>query len=282
VALIAPHLEMTTVRDGYVDLVELVRQEGSEVRPRDLPCLEVTGATLVVHDPVNWAMPLRLGRGLNPAIGAVEALQLIGGVSTPALLTKVAPNFRNFMDGEAFFGAYGPRLAAQLPEVRRQLKVDPDTRQAVAAIWRVDDLWAHTRDLPCTTSMQFLLRDGALQLHVTMRSNDVWWGWSYDAFQFTRLQVAMADSLGVGVGPYVHRAGSLHLYERDLAAADDLAPDAVSELDWHAPRFDLSCEPWDVYQGEARALLAGGVVSEDANQWYRKTLDAALDKGRLA
>lgn len=220
--MIAPRFEMQTVRDGYIELVRAVRDRGHYVEPRGLGCYEVTGATLVVHEPLLDAMPTGLGRRLNPAIGVAEALQLVGGVSTPELLCRIAPNFADFLDGGAFYGAYGPRLLPQLDEVYRKLIDDPDTRQAVATIWRPDDAFVATRDLPCTTSMQFLLRDGTLELHVTMRSNDLWWGWSYDAFQFTRLQQAMADALDVAVGVYVHRVGSLHLYRRDVEAVDAL------------------------------------------------------------
>ena len=73
-----------------------------------------------------------------------------------------------------------------------------------------------TKDTPCTLSLQFLLRDGRLNLTTTMRSNDVWTGVPYDMFSFCSMQVMMAMTLGVGVGTYTHQAGSLHIYERNL------------------------------------------------------------------
>lgn len=269
----APRFEMETVRAGYVELCRYLRDNGDKVEPRGLACREVTGATMVVRNPVDFAMPIGVGRGLNQAIGAVEALQLLGGVSHPALMVKIAPNFKRFLDGGAFHGAYGPRVNGQLVEVQRQLKADPDTRQAVVAIWdKGQDLWTSTVDLPCTLSLQFLLRKDGLELHTTMRSNDVWWGWTYDAFQFTRLQLSMARAMGVAVGPYVHRAGSLHLYERDFDAVDGLSEPV--NRPWHAP--DLAVESNDIrdFQAAARGILAGEPSPWDVRGWYGKTLEA--------
>lgn len=276
--MIAPRFEMNTVRSGYIELCHALRDEGAVVTPRGLPCREFTGVTLVVHDPVADAMPGGLNRRLNPAIGVAEALQLIAGEAWPALMCRIAPNFERFLDGEAFYGSYGPRIAGVLDHVYDQLVADPDTRQAVATIWRPDDAWATTRDLPCTTSLQFLLRNGALELHTTMRSNDVWWGWAYDAFQFTRLQQAMADALDVAVGPYVHRAGSFHLYTRDLDAVDELEYDP----DWRGFTHLLlkpDDGPGDGFRSHRKAasrLLHGDVDDFDVNGRYLQSLAVGL------
>lgn len=97
--------------------------------------------------------------------------------------------------------------------VKKLLKKDPNTRQAVIHIKTADDM--PTKDMNCTVSIQFLLRDGKLNATVYMRSNDIWMGFPYDVFTFTALQCKMAMELGVEVGTYTHVAGSLHLYERD-------------------------------------------------------------------
>lgn len=48
-----------------------------------------------------------------------------------------------------------------------------------------------------------------------MRSNDLWFGFPYDVFQFTCMQILMSMELELELGTYTHIAGSLHLYERD-------------------------------------------------------------------
>lgn len=264
-------MDMQTVRSGYPDLVRTVKEEGRKVAPRGHECREVS-AMLVVKNPLDFAMPVACGRRLNQSVGAVEALQLLGGVSTPVLMTEVTQNFAQFMDGQAFYGAYGPRIRAQLPEVQRQLEVDPDTRQALLAVWRVDDLWVETRDLPCTVSLHFFLRDGALELHTHMRSQDAWRGWAYDAFQFTRLQCALADALGAGLGAYYHRADSFHLYAADYDAADGLAYSDLPTGVWHRPQIVLGRGPIERHMAAARAVLEGHGVEADVDGWFLEAL----------
>ena len=121
-----------------------------------------------------------------------------------------------------FDGIYGRRLAVGLPEVYDALNEDPDTRQAVASIWAPDTLrWMRehkSKDTPCTLGLQFFTvsdhdgRSQGLDLHVTMRSNDLHWGWPYDVAAFCSLQLAMANCLGLKPNAYHHTCGSLHLY----------------------------------------------------------------------
>ena len=92
---------------------------GELVAPRDQPTREVLGATIVVEDPTN-VLPIGVTRNAHLPIAAAEALQLIGGVSHPELMCRIASKFPNFMDGGVFHGAYGPRVRPQLASVVRR------------------------------------------------------------------------------------------------------------------------------------------------------------------
>jgi thymidylate synthase len=101
--------------------------------------------------------------------------------------------------------------------VLEELKNDPDSRRAVMHINQPPDLGravgAGSKDVPCTMSLQLLIRDRKLHMHVLMRSNDVVWGMPYDVFSFTCLQEAflyLLQEQGVpvdGLGCYHHTAG---------------------------------------------------------------------------
>jgi thymidylate synthase len=117
--------------------------------------------------------------------------------------------------------AYGPRTRAQLLRVVAELTKAPDSRRAVVYVGRDAALQkAYTEaeeragEMPCTCHWQFLLRDGALNMTVYMRSWDAVWGLTYDVPCFVAVQQAVAAALKVPVGRYVHHAGSLHVYER--------------------------------------------------------------------
>lgn len=210
----------------YQDVIELVLERGRQVAPRGQHTLELPAVTLRLTglNAGFAALPLGIGRKAHPGIGAAEALQLIAGEQHPALMQRIAPNFGRFLDGGAFHGSYGERLRGQLEVALERLQSDAHSRQAVLQIWDpARDLYVDgLHDYPCTIFLQLLLRDDELELHAHMRSNDVWWGLTYDAFQFTQLQHTLASVLGVEAGDYFHHVASLHLYARDQAAAEVL------------------------------------------------------------
>jgi thymidylate synthase len=118
-------------------------------------------------------------------------------------------------------GAYGRRIfawdgASQWDRIVARLTERPDSRQNVIQIFDRTDLTAEYRDIPCTCTLQFLGRDGRLTLVTHMRSNDAFFGLPHDVFCFTMLQELMARSVGLQLGPYIHFAGSLHLYDAHI------------------------------------------------------------------
>lgn len=215
-------VEIEDVRHGYIEIVSMVLNAGAIVAPRGQVTREMQGVTIIHRDPQRCLVH-GINRKSNKAIAAAEALQLVGGVSMPELMTKIAPNFSKFLDGGAFYGAYGPRIRHQLPQVCKLLREDPLSRRAYVQIWRSDDLFVEgSNDYPCTIGFTFQIRDGKLDMHTHMRSNDVWLGFTYDVTQFCFLQMTIARMLGLPVGTYYHHVDSLHIYERDVAAARQL------------------------------------------------------------
>lgn len=108
------------------------------------------------------------------------------------------------------------------------LKKKPETRQCIVTCWNAGDLphamVGDKKDIPCTLTLNFLLRQNELNLIVTMRSNDVWLGMPYDVFGFTCIQQIIAESIGVNVGWYQHQAASMHLYARNKEKAEQVVP----------------------------------------------------------
>jgi thymidylate synthase len=119
-------------------------------------------------------------------------------------------------------GAYGPRLFgehenAQVCRIVELLSMNSGTRRAVIQLFDRRDIARGDRykDVPCTSTIQFLLRSNLLHMVVNMRSNDAFMGLPHDVFAFTMLQEIVARQLSVDLGHYVHLVGSLHLYNRD-------------------------------------------------------------------
>jgi len=100
----------------------------------------------------------------------------------------------------------------QLDRVIDMLKHNPQTRQAAISIYDAKEINAYTKDTPCTYAIQFTIVGQKLNMCVTMRSNDLWYGFCNDQYCFSRLQLMVADRLELLVGEYFHFAHNLHLY----------------------------------------------------------------------
>jgi thymidylate synthase len=208
---------------GYV--VRRVLAEGHPRTARGKKTIDLGVTAVSLADPMN-ALPIGIGRGLNTGIAAYEAASLIAGTTNYPLLLSIAPNFKQFMDPvghsgtQYFHGAYGNRIGTQLSAVVQKLTRDRGTRQAVITLWdpRLDNLRDRS-DYPCTIALAYELIGEYLNATTFMRSNDVWWGFPYDIFQFTQLQMTIANCLKVFPGEYTHITQSLHLYDEHQAAA---------------------------------------------------------------
>jgi thymidylate synthase len=270
--------------NGYVDLVQHVLKHGKEAAPRGMKTREIEDAIIRIDDVYN-TLPLGVGRGTVPGIGAVEACQLIAGASTPKLVIAIGPQFANYTeDNGLFHGAYGIRTQSQYAPIVERLKADPDTRQAVVTIWNPElDLLSNKRDYPCTILHQFRIRNNKLNMSVYMRSNDVWLGAAYDFFQFTRVQLAIASILGIEPGTYHHHVGSLHIYEQHYDSAESLKhtyvpyekiPAMVGNSWGEVSDFAMDALTAAVHH-EEKALLYNLHPFE---QWYANAMIKAVNK----
>ena len=101
---------------------------------------------------------------------------------------------------------------AQLSHVINKLRDYPDTRQAAISIYDAKEIAKYHNDTPCTYAVQFSIIDDLLCMSVYMRSNDLWYGFCNDQYQFSQLQELVASMLGIEIGWYYHHAHNLHLY----------------------------------------------------------------------
>ncbi|WP_137939912.1 thymidylate synthase [Chitinivorax sp. B] len=179
---------------------------------------ELFGATLVLHNP-----RARLSRSeskgkIFSALG--ELLWYLSGENKLSFIKYyVGEHYSNESeDGITVRSGYGERLfhynnTDQIANIIDLLKEKPSSRRAVIQLFDASDLVRHYVSIPCTCTLQFVIRDNLLNVLVNMRSNDAYLGLPHDVFAFTMLQEIIARSIGIDVGIYQHCAGSLHLYE---------------------------------------------------------------------
>lgn len=221
---------------------------------RDGECHETLGFVGRLANPLACFI-FNPERRLSPSYAAAELIWYLSGQASIEMIKEYAPQYERFANDGVAHGAYGRRLfgsgdeayasfaeqvcmdakhelheavvgkrcASQWYTLLQVLKKSSGTRQAVISLWSPSDLlysFAGTKnDIPCTLSLQFLIRDGRLCLITTMRSNDLWLGTPYDVFCFCHLQMIVSETLQVPIGWYQHQAGSLHVYGRNLEKA---------------------------------------------------------------
>ena len=100
----------------------------------------------------------------------------------------------------------------QLNEAIYLLKRDKHTRQAAISIFDGKEYGNYTHDTPCTYAVQFTIVHNRLDMCVTMRSNDLWYGFCNDQYQFSKLQEMVSKQLNIETGVYYHFAHNMHLY----------------------------------------------------------------------
>ena len=104
----------------------------------------------------------------------------------------------------------------QLKHVVDKLRENPETRHAAISIYDAKEHHEYMYDTPCTYAIQFTIIDTKLCMSVYMRSNDIWYGFCNDQYQFASLQEMVADILCIDVGWYYHHAHNMHLYKNKL------------------------------------------------------------------
>ena len=100
----------------------------------------------------------------------------------------------------------------QLDKIIQMLQDNPDTRQATVSIYDGKEIQDYSYDTPCTYAIQFTILHGRLDMCVTMRSNDLWYGFCNDQYCFSELQKLVSKQLNIETGVYYHFAHNMHLY----------------------------------------------------------------------
>jgi thymidylate synthase len=128
---------------------------------------------------------------------------------------KVPEIWKRMADGDGKVNSnYGYQWErnGQLDMILEMLKHNKDTRQACISIYDGKEISDYAFDTPCTYAVQFTIVNNRLDMCVTMRSNDLWYGFCNDQYQFSKLQELMAFRLDIETGTYYHFAHNMHLY----------------------------------------------------------------------
>lgn len=227
---------------------------------------EQVGAVLQLTNPrARLSRSETRGKAFSP-LG--EWLWYLSGANDYAFVDYYVPNgYSDDAPDRRFVpNGYGERLANlrghnQIGNVIKLLQQKRSSRQAVIQLFDASDV-GRGYGVPCTCTLQFLVRDDRAHMVVNMRSNDAYLGLPHDVFAFTMLQELIARAISADVGEYTHFVGSLHLYEGHHEKAKAFLSEA-----WHGtvpmPEMPVG-EPWPAVQElqrAERAIREGGQYS---------------------
>ena len=196
--------------------------------------LEIQSLAYVVSNPTTYQFANNeIGR-LNYDYADKFYLWMVSGSTDNESLLKDYPNIARFMekpkslDLPANFNTfYGPRILEQLPHIIKELKNNPDTRRAVISILDKSDSLLldkpdETLEFPCCDSATFSIREGKLNIHLHMRSQNMGQVLKLDMYLWGRFQTQIAEELGLPVGKFTSTVVSAHVFEKDITYLNDL------------------------------------------------------------
>jgi thymidylate synthase len=154
----------------------------------------------------------------------------------------------------------------QLQWALNSLLKDPNTRQAIAFVSRPSVQFEGNKDFVCTMYLNFWIRDNKLNMKVQMRSNDVFYGLSYDVPFFAFVQQTMYfwlrqtyDSLEIG--KYYHSADNIHYYEKHFDVASQITQESIKNPYFFVIRDVL----FNIKNGSMKLTDAGKSFLNDVN-----------------
>jgi len=242
--------------DNFADLNknicnELMTNPEYETAPRGQKIKEISDAILINQDPTSNLF-MNKARDIPLKYLAGELLWYFSGRNDHAFISR----FSNFWskiinDDGTCNSAYGNLLfnmkdtkdgITQFQWAYDSLVKDKDSRQAIMHFNRPIHQYSGVKDFVCTLIGNFQIRNDKLNFTVDMRSNDIFFGLTFDYPFFTMLQQQMHKHLvkiypSLQMGTYTHIAHSLHVYERNFKQIEEMMRSDFFPSG--TPKFDL-------------------------------------------
>lgn len=188
---------------------------------------EITGLSYDVLDLTSYQFTNELIGRLDYDYADTFYRWMMNGCTDSAEIIDKYPNITKFMEKpksdqlpENFNTFYGPRILSQLPAIEKELRDKPDTRRAVIMILDKDDLNLldknESLEFPCTDSATFFIRDGKLNVHVHMRSQNMGQVLKLDMYLWGRFTCELAEKLEVETGKFSSSVVSAHVFNKDF------------------------------------------------------------------
>jgi len=156
------------------------------------------------------------------------------------------------------------------------LEADKNSRQSIMFFNQPKFKFEGNKDFVCTMYANFFIRHDILHMKVQMRSNDIFYGLTFDAPFFAFLQQSVYLKLKetypeLELGLYYHYADNLHFYERHFELADQIK---ATDIDVSKESTFMLKEPFLEYDGKE-------VTLSKTAQSFVNEIDASVDNENI-
>jgi thymidylate synthase len=226
---------MSNFSNQFTGIINKINDSGSESQPRNLKVRELIYGQFNVDSTQPFAS--FKDRAFNWKYFAGEVAWYLKKDNDIDYINK----FSNFWKGitnpnsNTINSNYGSLLfGPQLKWCLDSLKADDNTRQAIAFLNQPKFQFEGNKDFVCTMYLNFFIRDNKLNMKVQMRSNDIFYGLTFDAPFFAVVHQHMLLWLKetyptLELGTYTHFADNIHYYERHFELSEQILTNGLSD-----------------------------------------------------
>jgi thymidylate synthase len=240
---------MSNFSNQFTGIISKINDSGSESQPRNLKVRELIYGQFDVDSTQPFAS--FKDRAFNWKYFAGEVAWYLKKDNDINYINKFS-NFWKFItnpNSNTINSNYGSLLfGSQLKWCLDSLKADDNTRQAIAFLNQPKFQFEGNKDFVCTMYLNFFIRDNKLNMKVQMRSNDIFYGLTFDAPFFAFVHQHMLLWLKetyptLELGTYTHFADNIHYYERHFELSEQILTNGLSDnqytMDIKYPLFTL-------------------------------------------
>jgi len=225
--------------------------------PRGMEVKEIRNCIIEIENPmVN--LYTNEYRSSPTTYCAAELLWYFAGTNNPTYIENYAGLWKRLHNEDGTVNSsYGNLLFTELNEhghtqydwVIKSLTKDKDSRQAFMHFNKPGHQFLDNKDQVCTLQALFHIREDKLHMTLTMRSNDVIYGFMTDWAFFSVLQYHVFLHLkdyypDLEMGSYTHISHSMHLYERHYDMVKNMVgPDLNDREEFISESLPLLSEP---------------------------------------
>jgi len=123
------------------------------------------------------------------------------------------PDSMEELSAQYNFGVFA-NFTNQIDQIINRLRQNPSTRRSVAPTWIPWFDHFNNSEVPCLQLLDFLIRNGKLNLTVFFRSQDFARAWPANVYGLSKLLSHVAFEVGCETGSLTTISASAHIYER--------------------------------------------------------------------